>query len=95
MEFQNVLLDCTRQTYPVKNLDPSTSLREQVKKLKAENNMLKPKNVCQKNDIKLLKEKEQILKVHIERSFSVDSFKEVNKLFRFYTELQDYKTSQI
>lgn len=57
--------------------------------------MLKSKNVCQKNDIKLLKEKEQILKVHIERSFSVDSFKEVDKLFRFYTELQDYKTSQI
>ena len=61
-------MDCTKETYPeVKNLDPSASLRDQVEKLKAENNMLKSENVCQKNDIKVLKE--QIHKVQIEKSF--------------------------
>lgn len=74
-------------------MDPSASLREQVEKLKAENNMLKSENVCQKNDIKVLKE--QIHKVQIEKSFSVDRFKDDDKLFRFYTGLQDYKTFQI
>lgn len=94
MEAQNVLVDCTKETYPeVENLDPSASLREQVEKLKAENNMLKSENVCQKNDIKVLKE--QIHKVQIEKSFSVDRFKDDDKLFRFYTGLQDYKTFQI
>ena len=48
MEAQNVLVDCTKETIPeVENLDPSASLREQVEKLKAENNMLKSENVCQ------------------------------------------------
>ena len=56
MEVQNVLVDCMKQTYSeVKNLDSSTSLREQVEKLKAENNMFKSENACQKNDIKVLK----------------------------------------
>ena len=94
MEARNVLVDCTKQTYPeVENLDPSTSLREQVEKLKAENSMLKSENGCQKNDIKVLKE--QLHKVQIEKSFSVDRFKDDDKLFRFYTGLQDYKTFQI
>ena len=55
--------------------------------------MLKSENVCQMNDIKVLKE--QIHKVQIEKSFSVDRFKDDDKLFRFYTGLQDYKTFQI
>ena len=68
MEVQNVLEDCTKQTYSkVENLDATTSLREQVEKLKAENNILKTENACQKNDIKFLKE--QLHKVQIEKSF--------------------------
>ena len=55
--------------------------------------MLKSENACQKNDIKILKE--QIHKVQIEKTFSVDRFKDDNKLFRFNTGLQVYKTFQI
>ena len=45
------------------------------------------------NDIKF--PKEQLHKVQIEKSFSVDRFKDDDKLFRFYTGLQDYKAFQI
>ena len=94
IEPQNFVVDCMDQTFPgVENLDPSPSLREQVEKLKAENNKLKSENACQKNDIKLLKE--QIHKEQIEKSFSVDRFKDDDKLFRFYTGLEDYKTFKI
>ena len=94
MEVQNVLVDCTKQTYSeVENLDPSNSLRKQVEKLKAENNMLKSENACQENDIKVLKE--QIHKVQIEKSFSVGRFKDDDRLLRFYTGLQDFKTFQV
>ena len=55
--------------------------------------MLKSENACQKNDINV--PKEQLHKVQIEKSFSVDRFKDDDKLFRFYTGLQDYKTFQI
>ena len=87
-------MDCTDPIFPgVENLDPSPSLRKQIEKLKAANNKVKSENACQKNDIKLLKE--QIHNKQIERSFSVDRFKDDDKLFRFYSGLENYNTFKI
>ena len=49
--------------------------------------MSKSENACLRSDIKVLKE--QLHKGQIEKYFSVDRFKDDDRLFRLYTRLQD------
>ena len=68
----------------------NTLLNEQIKELSTENKSLKSENERQKTEIIQLKE--QFQNELNKNPFSVDCFKGNDKLFRFYTGLQDYKT---
>ena len=68
----------------------NTLLNEQIKDLSTENKSLKSENKRQKTEIIQLKE--QLQNELNKKPFSVDCFKGDDKLFRFYTGLQDYKT---
>ena len=72
------------------NTPENTLLNEEIKELSTENKSLKSKNKRQKTEIIQLKE--QFQHELNNKPFSVDWFKGNDKLFRFYTRLQDYKT---
>ena len=72
------------------NMLENTLLNEQIKELSTENKSLKSENQRQKTE--LIQLKEQFQNELNKKPFSVDCFKGNDKLFRFYTGLQDYKT---